>query len=494
VSHEPLIDFLRNLRTITAPEGVGPSDAQLLARFAARRDETAFAELLQRHGGMVLGVCRRLLGDRHEAEDAFQATFLVLARKAGAGGWRDSVAGWLQAVARRVALKARSAAARRRHRVAELTEEPCARQPEEEAWADVRPVLDEELSRLPESYRTPLVLCYLEGKTNEEAARLLGRPVGTVWYQLSRGREMLRRRLGRRGVQLTAAALSVPLAGSTVQAVVPETLLATAAAAIVAGAVAAPVALLAKGVLQDMFWTRLTIVIGWIVLALAGLGAGAVAYGALPGGTEDSPAGRNVTPQPAASGKPETQPVQKGKTVPASAPVAARLVAKKYRYELDRGGLSEEEYAKRIKEGAKAGRPLPPPAVELVLELRNTGMKEIDILTGGDATVLVLDLKGPGAVSVTPNLLATLEFRMPKKINLAPGKSLDLPIKSLSHGLRGVGHMAYWTKPGQYTLTATYDTAIAPAPKDAKEAPGFAGFGRISATSAPVTLTVVEKK
>ena len=159
------------LRRAVAP-AVGDEDGELLRRFVAAREEAAFAGLVRRHGAMVLGVCRRLLNDTHEAEDAFQATFLVLARRAAAVRKRDSVASWLYGVAYRVSLKARAAAHRRPggEPVEPIsTADPAA----EAAWRELRPAIDEELSRLPEKYRAPLVLCYLEGKTNEEAARLL---------------------------------------------------------------------------------------------------------------------------------------------------------------------------------------------------------------------------------------------------------------------------------------------------------------------------------
>ena len=182
--------------------GGGLTDGQLLARFVATRDEPAFAALVRRHGPMVLGVCRRLLPRGPDAEDAFQATFLVLFRRARALDRGGSVANWLYTVAYHVALRARADAARRRQcerAVPRRDEAPAA-----DVWSDLRPVLDEELTRLPDKYRAPVVLCYLEGKTNEEAGRLLGCPVGTVKGRLSRARDLLRARLARRGVTLSA--------------------------------------------------------------------------------------------------------------------------------------------------------------------------------------------------------------------------------------------------------------------------------------------------
>jgi hypothetical protein len=129
------------------------------------------------------------------------------------------------------------------------------------------------------------------------------------------------------------------------------------------------------------------------------------------------------------------------------------------------------------------------------LELRNTGKKEIQNLVGGDGASVILDLKGPGAVHVQWNIPRTLEYRMSKAVALAPGKSHVLTLTSLSFGNRGDSDLAYWTKAGEYTLTATYDTMISPLPEGAKEAPSFnPGFGHVAATSAPIKLRVIEKE
>src|SRR5262249_46510385 len=153
-------------------------------------------------------VCRRVLASAGDADDAFQATFLVLVRKARSIAKRDSVASWLHGVAHRVALDARAAAARRRAHERRGAAMPTEEMPPDGTRAEVRQVLDEELGRLPEKYRAPLVLCYLEGKTNDEAAGQLGCTRGTVAGRLSRARDLLRGRLARRGVTLTAAAVA----------------------------------------------------------------------------------------------------------------------------------------------------------------------------------------------------------------------------------------------------------------------------------------------
>ena len=196
---ELLIHHLRELAGAHLPENV--SDAELVRRFADHRDEGAFAALLRRHGPMVLGVCRRVLGNAHDAEDAFQATFLVLARNAPAIRKRASVGSWLHGVARQVAVRARAAAARRQEREREAPPERPVPGPEADAsWREVGTVLDEELGRLPDQYRAPLVLCYLGGLTRDEAAQRLGCPPGTLKSRLEQARERLQHRLVSRGL------------------------------------------------------------------------------------------------------------------------------------------------------------------------------------------------------------------------------------------------------------------------------------------------------
>lgn len=177
------------------------SDAELLDRFTRSRDAGAFAALVRRHGPMVFGVCRRVLRDPNDAEEAFQVTFLVLVRKAGGLREPGRLANWLYGVANRVARKARVSAARRgRHERAAAGPDQII--PPEPTDSDLRAVLDEEMVALPDKYRAPLVLCYLEGLTNEAAAERLGWPPGSMSYRLARGRELLRKRLVRRGIWL----------------------------------------------------------------------------------------------------------------------------------------------------------------------------------------------------------------------------------------------------------------------------------------------------
>jgi RNA polymerase sigma-70 factor (ECF subfamily) len=247
------------------------TDGRLLDEFRARRDEAAFTALLRRHGPMVLGVCRRVLRQQQDAEDAFQATFLVLARKA-ASIRTPAVGNWLYGVAYRTALKAKTMTAKRRvkERQAGLRPRPDAA----EDWQELLPLLDRELSRLPERYRAPVVLCELEGKSRKEAAGQLGLPEGTLSSRLARGRALLARRLGGRapaavGVLALAreASAGVPagLLGSTVTA-------ATGTATVRVGELAARVL---KGMLLHKLLGATALV---LALTLAGLGAGAGAY------------------------------------------------------------------------------------------------------------------------------------------------------------------------------------------------------------------------
>src|SRR5262245_28203325 len=192
----PMSEVIRHLRrAVLLREGAGLTDGQLLEDFLSRRDEAALAALVRRHGPMVWGVCRRVLPNYHDAEDAFQATFLVLVRKAASIVPRERVANWLYGVAPQTALKARATAARRKGRERQLTGMPEPAVAEPDHWRDLQPLLDEALSRLPDKYRAVIVLCDLEGKSRTETARQLGCPEGTVAGRLARARAMLAKRL-----------------------------------------------------------------------------------------------------------------------------------------------------------------------------------------------------------------------------------------------------------------------------------------------------------
>jgi len=202
------------------------SDEQLLDQFLTRDDEAAeaaFRTIVARHGPMVLGVCRHILIQHHDAEDAFQATFLVLARKAGSIRDRRVLARWLYEVAYRIAMRAKTNGVRQRAHERQGGEMAAIGSIDNHGWSELKPVLHDEVNRLPEKYRVPVILCYLEGKTNEEAAELLKWPVGTVKGRLSRARDLLRSLLTRRGLALSAALLVTSLSNGTVIAEVVPT-------------------------------------------------------------------------------------------------------------------------------------------------------------------------------------------------------------------------------------------------------------------------------
>src|SRR5262249_55367639 len=204
----------------------GLGEAQLLERFLARGDEAAFEAILQRHGPMVLGVCRRVLDDPHDVADAFQATFLILVKKARSIRDRNALGTWLYGVARRVAVRAKVNARRRHARERtgvgaeglDVDINPERSRSDRLEMQELRSTIDDELERLPARYRAPVILCDLEGRTHEQAAAQLGCPVGTVKSRLARGRERLRSRLGRRGGAPSAALLAAGLAAAAAHA------------------------------------------------------------------------------------------------------------------------------------------------------------------------------------------------------------------------------------------------------------------------------------
>jgi RNA polymerase sigma factor (sigma-70 family) len=281
VATETLGDVLRRIGRSAGLQGVlSLSDAQLLERFAARRDEPAFAALMVRHGPMVLCVCRRMLHDAGQAEDAFQAAFLVLARKAATIQRRPLLSAWLYGVAYKVAARLRGRVGKRqaREKPTDLDALPAAA---ERDARDLQPVVQEEVHRLPDKYRHPVILCYLEGKTHEEASLLLRWPLGTVKGRLARARDLLRSRLTRRGVTAgegawTSALLACPMAPRAV--LVDATIRAAssfAAGDATAGGLASVRALaLTQGALRTMILTKVKIAAALALIAalLGGVG------------------------------------------------------------------------------------------------------------------------------------------------------------------------------------------------------------------------------
>ena len=277
-----LLDQLRQAARRSADDRL--SDGQLLERFIVCRDEAAFTALVRRHGPMVLGVCRRVVGTFHDAEDAFQATFLVLVRRAASVRPREAVGNWLYGVAYRTALAARARMSRHRRKEKQVQDMPERPSEPEPTWPDLQVLLDQELNRLPDLYRLPVVLCALEGRSRREVARQLNIPEGTLSSRLAAARRLLAKRLARHGLALSGASVAALLAESGASASVPAVLLAstTKAALLVAagqtaaaGLVSAQVAALSEGVLRMMFVAKLkTVTVLFAGVAAVGLGTG----------------------------------------------------------------------------------------------------------------------------------------------------------------------------------------------------------------------------
>jgi len=318
---EALKSVLRYLRHAAESQQVRDlTDAELLERFRAQRDEAAFTLLVHRHGPMVMGVCRRMLGEHHGAEDAFQATFLVLCRKAASIHTGGSLAAWLHRVAQRVARKARKSTIRRREQERRPAVDGRAEPVDERTWDELRLVLDEELSQLPAKYRAPVMLCYFQEKTNEQAARELGCPKSSLSWRLGRARELLRERLVRRGVTLSAGTLAAVLLGQTATAASPDLLVISTVKAVIrfaaggAGAVSAEVATLTKGAMKTMFLTKLKI--ATVAVLVAGWLGGSVlvahrvlAGEGVEGASSRAPAPARMNPFFASARKPPAEPV-----------------------------------------------------------------------------------------------------------------------------------------------------------------------------------------
>jgi RNA polymerase sigma factor (sigma-70 family) len=388
----PLSQVIQALRRAALlREEAGLTDGQLLGRFVERRDEAAFEALVRRHGPMVLGVCLRVLGHHHDAEDAFQAVFLVLARKAASIRPRERVGNWLYGVAYQTARKARALALKRKAREKQVADMPEPKARPRDAWGDLRPVLDRELSRLPDKYRAPLVLCDLEGKARKEAARQLGWPEGTLSGRLARARALLAKRLVRQGVVLSGGALAVVLAEKAASAGVPAALvgptvkaatLVAAGHAAAAGAISANVAALLEGVLRAMLLTKLkTAAAALLALALLLPGAGLLAH-------------RALGERPASS-----------KAGPAAKPEAKGAVVKAAREE-----EKSAELVGRVVDVAAGGK-------TITLEVRERGEepRKADVKIGDKTTVTYQDV-GPDGAKPTKGYGARVQLEKGKDV------------------------------------------------------------------------------
>jgi RNA polymerase sigma factor (sigma-70 family) len=340
----------------------GMTDGQLLEQALSRRAEeaeAAFAALVAIHGPMVWDVCRGILADPHAAEDAFQATFLVLVRRAASIRRRDAVGPWLHGVARRIALRARALAARRRLREGQEKAMTATSDPDPIRREDLE-ALHQEVDRLAEKYRAPLVLCYFEGRTHAEAARLLRCPVGTVSVRLSRARDLLRSRLTRRGVVVpaviaaatlgraaTASAMPAGLADSTIRAATHVAV----GGAMTAGVVPAVVARLAGGELKTMVMTKLT----WVAAGLLATGSASVGIGLLAADRAPGPPG--PAPAPAVAPVPAPAPANPPAQTPANPNAANRKTKAEVVNDIKMIGLAMHNFASP-RDGT-----FPPPAI-----------------------------------------------------------------------------------------------------------------------------------
>jgi len=281
-------EILQHLRrAVLLRDGAGMTDGQLLEDFISRRDQVALAALVRRHGPMIWGVCRRVLHNHQDAEDAFQATFLVLVRKAASVVPRAMVANWLYGVAHQTALKARATTAKRRARERQVTQMPEPALSEPELWHDLQPLLEQELCRLPDIYRSAIVLCDLEGKTRKEAARQLDVPDGTLAARLARGRALLAKRLASHGLGVSGGSLAAVLVQNAALASAPTSVVVStiqaaslwaAGHAAATGVISAQVAALTKGVLQAMLLNKLRGVLVVLIVVASLVGGGSYLF------------------------------------------------------------------------------------------------------------------------------------------------------------------------------------------------------------------------
>jgi RNA polymerase sigma factor (sigma-70 family) len=295
-------------RMVFLRDGAGLTDGQLLEDYLRRRDEAALAALVRRHGPMVWGACRRVLGNYHDAEDAFQATFLVLVRKAASLASRELLANWLYGVAHQTALKARATIAKRRTRESQVPQMPEPAVTGQDLGHDLQPLLDQGLGRLPDAYRAVVVLCDLEGKTRKEVARQLGLPEGTVGSRLARARAMLAKRLARHGLAVSGGALAAALAQNVASAGVPTSVVSSmikaasllgAGQAVATGVMSAKVAALVEGVMKTMWLSKIqTMTAVLVAMVLTVAAAASLSAGLLDHGTHAAEPNRGPKDEP----------------------------------------------------------------------------------------------------------------------------------------------------------------------------------------------------
>jgi RNA polymerase sigma factor (sigma-70 family) len=363
---DSVIDSLR--RAVLAEDEAGRTDAQLLECFISCRDEATVAALVRRHGPMVWGVCRRVLRNHQDAEDAFQATFLVLVRRAAAIWPREMLANWLHGVAHQTALKARATGAKRQTREKQVNQMPEPKaEGEPDLWRDLQPLLDRELSRLPDKYRLAIILCDLEGTSRKDAAQQLGIPEGTLSSRLTTARTMLVRRLARHRLALSAGALAAGLSQNVAAGGPPPAVALSAikAATLVAaghaadGVVSAKVAALTDGVLKTMLLKKLTTLMG-VLLLVGALGLGSAV---LPSGARG------------AGQIPRQETVSEGPAPQTRSDHALKNDAREHKVPDPLPGVGVEE--KRTEAKPEAKKPAPNQDIQALLKERLTVLKQM---------------------------------------------------------------------------------------------------------------------
>ncbi|MFL5341456.1 MAG: RNA polymerase sigma factor, partial [Gemmataceae bacterium] len=386
------------------------TDGQLLEDYISRRDEAAVTALVRRHGPMVWGVCRRVLRNCHDAEDAFQATFLVLVRKAASIAAPELLANWLYGVAHQTARKARATVGKRAVRERQVTDMPEPAAVEQDLWNDLQPLLDHELSQLPDIYRVAIVLCDLEGKTRKEAARHLGLPEGTVGSRLARARVVLAKRLTERGVAVSCGALAAVLAQSVASAGVPSQVVSKAiqAASLLAagqvvavGPVSVKVATLTESVLKAMMMSKLKAAIA-VILVLGFISAGAT-VATLRSAAQDKPLTAN-------------EPVKKP-------PEPDKEAFTAWGKEVGgmQAGLGFRPGENRVYHHGET--------VKVVVRVRNVGKEPVEF-----KHVRAFFLENPPRITDADGKMVQLppygtrdqEWNMPRSSNVAPGKEVEL--------------------------------------------------------------------
>jgi RNA polymerase sigma factor (sigma-70 family) len=432
-----VIQHLRS--TLLVRDGADLTDGELLECFVSRKQTAAIEALVRRHGPMVWGVCRRILRNHHDAEDAFQATFLVLVRKAASVTPREMVGNWLYGVAQQTALKARATAAKQRTRERQVGDmrDPVVK--EQDLSGALQFVLDQELNRLPDKYRVAIVLCDLEGETRKEAARQLGLPEGTLAGRLTRGRAMLAKRLARHGLAVTGGTLAAWLSQTAVSASVPTSVLSSTVKAVTlvaagktaaSGLVSAKVATLTEGVVKAMMISKLKSVVA-VVLMLGFIATGATVLSCRTAAAQGD--------QPLIA---EEQPALERKLEPDREKVGLTAWGKEV------GGL-QAGLGYRPGEKRAYG---PGETVKLVVRVRNVGKEEVKFqylkeffietppaVTDGDGKPVPLGRRDAGGL-----------VHVPAEVNLAPGKEIELAELKLEP--RSGAQSAH---PGQWNLWGT---------------------------------------